>query len=195
MQEYTARAVILRKDPARELDLRVTMFTDQFGKITAKATSGRKITSKLSAHLEPGTLSFIRLAEKGGLQLTDALKQAKLPLAPHDLHALDILLPPEEQDLDLWGVFAALAGGEAPSGEDAAEGRAKKWDWEKVLALLGWDPREALCEKCRVRKPEYFMLANQSLYCAQCAAASRIPRDALLYIGNDAERMGIGGRY
>ncbi len=184
MQEYTARAVILRKEPARELDLRVTMFTDQFGKITAKATSGRKITSKLSAHLEPGTLSFIRLAEKGGLQLTDALKQAKLPLTPQDLHALDLLLPSEEEDPNLWEVFTKLAGDSA--------GNAT-WDWPQVLALLGWDPREALCEKCHVRRPEYFALQSQSLYCAQCAATSRIPRDALLYIGNDAERMGNRG--
>lgn len=179
MQEYTARALILRKEPSRETDLSVTMFTDRFGKVTGKAKSARKITSKLSAHLEPGNLSSIRFVEKGGIQLTDALKESRLPLTPHDLYSLDRLLHPEEPDPQLWEAVIQ-------------SGTEKTWDWPRILAFLGWDPRETLCEKCHARKPQYFMLSTQSLYCEQCATASRVPPDALLYLGNDAERLGVG---
>lgn len=182
MQEYTARAVILHKEPSRELDLRVTMFTDEFGKVSAKAKSARKITSKLSAHLEPGNFSFVRFIEKGGLQLTDAFKLGKLQLTPHDLHVLDRLLPHEEQDPNLWQALRAFA--------ETTE--TPQWNWAEVLTLLGWDPTETSCEKCHSRKPAYFMLPSQSLYCAECARASRIPQDAVLYIGNDGRKHAEG---
>jgi recombinational DNA repair protein (RecF pathway) len=179
MQEYTARALILRKEPSREMDLSVTMFTDQFGKITAKAKSARKITSKLSAHLEPGNLSAIRLAEKNGLHLTDAFKESRLALTPHDLYALDRLLHPEEADPHVWGFIKKSADG-------------VPWRWPDMLALLGWDPRETQCEKCHTRQPRYFLINTQSLYCEQCTTASRVPQDALLYLGNDTNGVGIG---
>ncbi len=48
------QAIILSRKNWRENDELITLFTYDFGKVQAKATGSKKITSKQSAHLEPG---------------------------------------------------------------------------------------------------------------------------------------------
>jgi len=78
MQEYVTEAVVLDTVPSAELDVRVSLFTKKFGKLVARAKSVKKITSKLAGHLEPGNIIKIRLVEKKGLQLVDALKEREV---------------------------------------------------------------------------------------------------------------------
>src|SRR3989344_9497714 len=98
MQEYVSEAVVLDKMSQGDLDNRFFLFTKRFGKLVAKAKSGRKITSKLSPHLEPGNVSFVRLIEKNGLQVGDALKAARIGAEPAQLAALNSLLSESEPD-------------------------------------------------------------------------------------------------
>ena len=60
MQEYVTDALVLKKEPLRDFDARYYFFTKKFGKLKGKATSARKIVSKLAGHLEPGTLAKVR---------------------------------------------------------------------------------------------------------------------------------------
>ena len=79
MQEYVTDALVLKKEPLRDFDARYFFFTKKFGKMKGRATSARKITSKLAGHLEPGTLVTARFVERnggngnGGVQIADAL--------------------------------------------------------------------------------------------------------------------------
>src|SRR5258708_27118691 len=82
MREFITDAVVLHKEPLRDADARYFFFTKRHGKVAGKATSTRKITSKLADHLEPGTLTAVRFIERNGggtgTQVIDALKNRSL---------------------------------------------------------------------------------------------------------------------
>ncbi len=176
MQEYVTEAVVLEKGPLRDFDARYSFFARRCGKIVGKATSARKITSKLVGHLEPGTLVRVRfLARNGGngngVQIADALKYGKLAASLTDLHFLNKMLLEGEPDAALWN-------------ELTREHREQRFPWGSVLRILGWDPREAVCEECgKDRKAAAFYIPKQEFFCASCA--SKLERDALLLLGDE----------
>lgn len=163
MTEYLSEAVVLTKEPNGDLDNRISLFTKKFGKLVAKAKSARRITSKLSPHLEPGNLSVVRLVEKNGLQVVDALKSERLNISPADLYNLNLVLSEAEPDQRLWH-----------------ELRQEKLIWPRILAYLGWDPEEAHCEKCGRRPVSHFRVQSQEFFCGSCA--SKVKENGLLYI-------------
>jgi recombinational DNA repair protein (RecF pathway) len=164
MQEYVTEAIVLHKEPVRDADARYSFLTKKFGKVVGKATSSRKITSKLAGHLEPGTVVTARFVERGGTQIVDALKSGKLAAAPTDLRLLSGLLAEGESDSSLW--------------EEMAGGR---FSWRTILALLGWDPRHAECDHCR-KQATTFSVARQQFFCTLCA--SKLGRDGLILVDN-----------
>jgi recombinational DNA repair protein (RecF pathway) len=163
MQEYVTDAVALRKDPRGDLDGRYTLFTKRFGKIAGRATSSRKVTSKLAPHLEPGTVAKVRFVEAKGTQIVDALKSARVAAGITDLHLLSQLLPEAEPEPLLWEL---LVNGE--------------FSWKRALGILGWDAEHAECVVCGARSPEYFFIPQQEFYCS--AHASKAPRAAVSLI-------------
>jgi recombinational DNA repair protein (RecF pathway) len=163
MQEYVTNALVLRKDSLGDLDGRYTLFTERFGKISAKAKSSRKITSKLAPHLEPGMVSKVRVLETKGTQLIDALKSDRLPASMNSLYVLSQLLPDGEPEPELWAMIAE-----------------NNLIWKKILSVLGWDPEGAMCAVCGIRPGEYFYTPRQEFYCSICASKAR--RDAVIFI-------------
>jgi len=153
---------VLDKVPHRDADSRYALFTKKFGKLTAKATSARKITSKLSPHLEPGNVVQARLVEKNGLQVVDALKTGRITATPRDLEFLGLLLAEAEPDARIW--IALLA---------------PRFHWPEVLRALGWDPAHAACEICE-KKPAVFAIKTQEFFCGDHAL--NMSKDGVLYI-------------
>lgn len=166
MREYITQAIILDREPAGELDARITLWSRKFGKMRGRARSLRKITSKLSAHLEPGLLSDVRLVENKNLQIVDALKTRRIALPLSHLPRLARLLSEGEPDEELWVAVTGLA-----------------WSWNRVLGALGWHPQEASCVLCG-RRPEAFSAASQEFFCELCAL--KLPPDALIYMHDAA---------
>ncbi len=165
MLEYVSEAVVLDREENGDLDVVSFIFTKKFGKLRAKAKSARKITSKLASHLEPGNLSQVRLVEKNGFQITDALKQVRLKVTPPDLYFLNQLLPEAEPDFLLW---EALVG--------------KKFNWQAILKILGWDPALGSCEVCAKIAPEFFHLKKLDFVCERCVAISQISKSEVVYL-------------
>lgn len=162
MQEYVSDAVVLDAYPSGDLDARFSLFTKKFGKLVARAKSVKKITSKLAGHLQAGNVIKVRLVEKKGLQIADALKQSSIPLHPATLWFLDRVLHEAEPDRGLWEL---LAGG--------------AFEWREALKILGWDPAQAECAGCTAvanptaGKPAAFHIRTQEFYCALCASKVR----------------------
>ncbi|MBI2623458.1 MAG: recombination protein O N-terminal domain-containing protein [Candidatus Liptonbacteria bacterium] len=156
MQEYAGEAVVLRREPHGEQDSRVSLFTKRYGKLTAKAKSARKITSKLSPHLEPGLVTDIRLVEKNDMLVTDALKREKLALPPSTLFSLDRVLAEAVPEEELWSMI-----------------RNGDFSWRAALGELGWDPREAACAVCAA-SPEAFHAGRQEFFCSSCAMKMKV---------------------
>ncbi len=161
MQEYISEAVVLHKETVREHDARYSIFTKRFGKVVGKATSTRKITSKLAGHLEPGTLSRVRFVEKGGTQVVDALKGGVVAAAFPDLRLLNGLLHEGEPDRALWEALT----------QDV-------FSWRSVLRILGWDPEGAACEHC-AKRATHFYIPRQEFFCVSCASKMR-PNELIL---------------
>lgn len=152
MKEISTEAIVLNKEPLHESDCKVTFFCRDLGKISAKVKSGRRITSKLSPHLEPLNLVTLRLVGKNGLHVADALKVGELPVAQLKLlRFLDAILSESEGDYRLW---SELRKGGLTIGN--------------ALALLGFDPSFAVCEKCG-RTPDYFLAGDNVYLCRLCA--------------------------
>ena len=167
MEEYITDAIVLRKDPRGDLDGRYTLFTRRFGKIAGRATSSRKITSKLAPHLEPGTMAKVRFVEARGTQIVDALKSARVALSLIELAALADLAPEGMPEPALWEMLAHGT-----------------FSWRTALATLGWDPAHARCATCGGDGADYFSISRQEFYCRTHAAAytSNAPRNAVSFI-------------
>lgn len=163
MQEYVTNAIVLKKDPLRDLDGRYALFTEHFGKVIGKTTSSRKITSKLAPHLEPGMVSRVRYIEKNGTQIVDALKVGRLSISLTDLHFLAELLAEGQRELELWTMIVQ-----------------KNFSWVTTLAALGWDPSGAICMTCGNRDAPYFYTRRQEFFCENCA--SKLDHDAVLLV-------------
>jgi recombinational DNA repair protein (RecF pathway) len=167
MQEYVSEAIVLKKMPSGDCDNRYVLFTRRFGKMTARAKSARKITSKLAGHLEPGNVVRVRLIEKNGLQITDALKETRLGVSLEDCSLLSDLLPEGEAEPALW-----------------AHCRAGVFAWRDMLRALGWDPDYAACAACGSREIFSFHIPSQEFFCRNCSS-SKLGGNGILLLEND----------
>jgi len=167
MAEFFTEAVVLDKRDLGELDRRIFLFTEKLGKVRAKITSARKITSKLSPHLEPLNFVKIRLVErKSDFQIADALKTKKFTDAEM-IKILDLVkeLSAENQpEPALWVLLT-----EAQTKPTAFNLLARE-----ILKIFGFDPNFAFCDFCHKPNPEYFLFADAKYLCKTCF--SRRPR-------------------
>lgn len=112
MREYLTDAVVLGQENEGDLNVRLDFYTRDFGRLKAKARSLKKTTSKLAGHLEPLTLAKIRLVEKNGFLVTDALTinrfeklRAEPRLFSEGLRLIDFfkaVVMDGEPDFSLW---------------------------------------------------------------------------------------------
>jgi recombinational DNA repair protein (RecF pathway) len=165
MQEYITKALVLDREESGDLDYRLSLFSKRYGKVKARVKSVRKITSKLAGHLDVGSLAEVRMVEKNGLQVVDALKLSYTPLSPPHSHFLDQLLHENDPDSALW--YAATL---------------RPIQWIHVLRLLGWDPKEARCVSCQGESPCFFMVKTQEFLCESCNATLKTGVYGLLYL-------------
>lgn len=170
MMEYGGEALVLRKEPAGDLDVSLTLFTKKFGKLRASAKSARRAASKLSPHLEPGMVSEVRLVEKHELIIVDALKRMRIDGSPADLDMLGRILAEGAPEPGLW--HALLLQG---------------FQWEEILGTLGWDPRGAACAVCGSRNITAFCIEGQELVCGVCV--SKFRRNDVVYMYARANRQ------
>ena len=162
MHEYLTEAIVLDREPVGERDSRVTFFTKRHGKLIARARSARAALSKLSAHLEPGLRVRVRLVEKRGLIVADALKHSRPALPTEALAYLKEILPEAQPEPGLWKL---LIDG--------------KFDWINTLRILGWDPGRASCAACGGAYAG-FHIKTQAFSCLPCA--SKLPRNEVIFM-------------
>ena len=60
---YNLSAIILKRQPFKEDDLLVTVYSREKGKIILQAKGAKKILSKLAGHLEPLSLSYLNVVD------------------------------------------------------------------------------------------------------------------------------------
>lgn len=177
MTELSGEAIVLGKEDLSEQDSRVFLYVKDRGRITAKVTSARKITSKLAAHLEPLNYLTVRLISKKdawnerGFQLTDALliKSPTFSRLEADWFRKAVLvfdlmakmLPEGVYDEELWqALFDILDQKLMP-------------DLRGALKILGFDSVFSRCELCSKNSPEYFLPVSNFFVCRSCSPFSK----------------------
>lgn len=168
MQDIVTDAIILKKDFLGDFNATYTLFTKGHGKVTARATSVRKITSKLAAHLEPGLLSKIRLVARNGVlgtrshfQVVDALLEQRLYTDHSFLDLVSGIALALHVDQSLWDF---LVTGDT--------------DNKRLLALCGFGENQA-CISCGLPAVNLYH-RDLEFMCHNCS--SMVPREQIIYI-------------
>ena len=186
MLEITTEAIILDKDDLGDYDSRIYLYTREFGKISAKATSLRKITSKLSAYLEPLSYSNVRLVysresfQSKDFQIVDALNidgfqyQAVPPEKIKEilqiLQFINSTVPEGVFEHGLWDFLMGVRYGNTIP-------------LKEVIKLLGFDLKHSSCEICNKLKPEYFFSKDHFFVCEKCFFYSNALRGDFVLVG------------
>jgi recombinational DNA repair protein (RecF pathway) len=169
MHEYVTKAFILSTEPAGEANLRVTMFTQSSGKVVALARSARKPKAKLTAHLQPLSISRVRLVERKGVQVVDAMKistsneytsmsadwASRMIALLGVAQLIDKMTDLYHPDPELW---ALIESGSLASAS--------------TLKILGFDPAHARCRDCNTSNPSHFLIKDAEYLCNSCFTPS-----------------------
>jgi recombinational DNA repair protein (RecF pathway) len=173
MLEHYTTAIVLGIEPRGEIDAAVTLYTKDFGKLTAKAKSFRKITSKLAGHLMPGNLVQVRLIEHGdgkALQVLDVLSEKPKGNLVDLLHFLNFLAkttPVALPDLRLWH----------EAEQAVREGDFTPKRYRRMLAELGLASGELSCDDCASKNVAYFVPGEVIFLCANSMRKLNIAED------------------
>lgn len=186
MIEIITEAIVLDKEDLGEQDSRVFLYTKELGKVIAKATSARRITSKLAAHLEPLNHAEVRLISKSdfldgkGFQVADAVltdNSGELKSNPELLSRASAVfslikksIPEAVPEPELWNFLEAIRNCKAvPAVAEA-------------LALLGFNVQFSACELCDRFQPEYFFPVNNFFVCRGCKMNSKEKREDFIKV-------------
>jgi DNA repair protein RecO len=166
MEEIVTEAIVLESKTRWNGDRQVNLFTKELGKVEARATSGTKMTSKLSPHLNTMNFSQVRLVYKNNYIITDALTKnrfkelrEKTELTERALEVISVvnsITPPNLKDLELWYYLTTSLN-------------KNSFDNRNLLKILGYDPKMATCFMCGKKGVSYFLTLDQSFICEKCA--------------------------
>jgi len=179
MIEYLSKALVLDVENIGELDKLVYLYTEKLGKVVARAKSIRKITSKLTGHLQPFNFVRVRLVEKNGFQVVDALAFNKVEISDVALTALQFIkdmtfeLQPDKQ---LWLTIKK-------SFDNLKKN--KKFFYKPLLKVLGFSPDFSRCNVCDSKFVAYFSKTEQVFLCSKCALPHYLPSIAKPEIFSD----------
>ncbi|MDP3974895.1 MAG: recombination protein O N-terminal domain-containing protein [Candidatus Jorgensenbacteria bacterium] len=166
MKEFVTQALVLGVRSLGESDRAADLFTLALGRCEARMVAGRAIVSKFAPHTDPLNLLTVRLVKKGRYTLADAVAENRFPVlrrsakafaeALEAFFALKVLIPKEEPDPRLFHeVCRALTRGRLTT--------------DHILSLLGYEPREARCDRCRKPAVRYFIPRDGVFFCGACS--------------------------
>lgn len=176
MIEHYTKSLVLHREPKGEVDEVFTLYTRDLGKIHAKAKSIRRITSKLSGHLTPGSFNKIRIIENNGsgFQVIDALSDGTFK---HDelhkfLDFLDKMTPEREPDDELWCYIESIID----------LGELRGMEYRRLLEIMGFGPKFAKCVNCGRKEIDYFMPSDVIFLCDKSFADLKINEEEVVKI-------------
>jgi DNA repair protein RecO (recombination protein O) len=184
-------ALILNRQPYRESDTLVTVYTPDYGKLSLIARGTQKLQSKLAGHLEPLTLADIMIIKGKGRDYIGSARSRevylglrgdlnKLYYAGQVINIFNRLIRDSQADPRLFFLLA-----EVIDGLDNLVSFTKETG-QLILAIfifklseeLGYQPGLCHCLRCGEEiKPgqNYFNLADGGLSCGNCREQQRQP--------------------
>ncbi|MFH1347039.1 MAG: DNA repair protein RecO [Spirochaetota bacterium] len=167
MKEFLTEALVLDIEDSAEFDKIINLYTKELGRVSARARGARKITSKLTGHLQPLDFTRVRLIEKNGFQVADALTFKKMERIPESLATVKFVKEMTfelQPDRNLWNLLK----------------KNIKISKKDLLSVLGFDPAFSECGVCDAKKPDFFLKAEQMFLCKRCAF--KTPKNEIILI-------------
>ena len=188
-----AAALIINRQPYREYDSLVTVYTPGFGKLKLLARGTQKLKSKLAGHLEPLTLADIMIVSGKGFDYIGAALSReiyrriredlnKLYFAGQGLQIFERLVKESQADRSLFFLvtdWLQAINDHSAFVKESGELLLAAFIF-KFLAELGYKPRLFECLVCgQPVKPgkNYFNLAGGGLLCESCQAGKKLSAD------------------
>lgn len=174
MKEYFTKALVMGQENSGETDRRIFLYTEELGKVVARARGARKIISKLAGHLEPATFSDVRLIEKNGLQVADALSFGKMNKNNGNMRFLQFLKEMTfefQPDRRLWSFIKK---------NFLQDKKADSIPYREILKIMGFDPKFAECQICQSQNVNCFSETEQIFLCEHCS--SKVPQNEIILI-------------
>lgn len=174
MTEQYTEAFVLDKEDFREHDGMVHLYTEELGKVSARARGLKKILSKSSGHLEPFNFVRVRLMRmrSGYFQIIDALphhevsvREKKKGIRQCEMlfsmaRFIDRMTCELHPDQYAWHTIKRLVEADADM----------RTAYRLLLRAFGFDPQYAACVACRCADVSHFLYDDHEFYCAQCAS-------------------------
>jgi DNA repair protein RecO (recombination protein O) len=183
-ETYPTTAIILKRRPFKEDDISVVLYSLEKGKIELVARGAKKISSKMSAHLEPLTLSRVMVAQgKHYDYAASAASERCYPGIKSDLSKLasagrlsrifNRLVKDRVPDRKIFELICDILDGLdcAKTGPSANICGPQDLSIFKLLTLLGFAPELKLCARCRREigsEGNAFDLSAGSVVCRRC---------------------------
>ncbi len=165
MNEYITEALVLKTRTWANKDKQISLYTKDLGRLSVRAISGGKMTSKLSPHLDVLNLSTVRLINKNNFLIADALtkdrfdkirnSEDKIAQGLKTVSLIDEITPFNMVDNRLW-YYLILSLKKA------------RFNDKKLLKILGYDPTLAKCMVCNKKEVSYFVISEQDYVCEKC---------------------------
>ncbi|MCX7615789.1 MAG: DNA repair protein RecO [Patescibacteria group bacterium] len=182
MREFFSRALVLERKDLGEVDALVFLFTENYGKIVARAKSLRKIQSKLSSHLQPLNFIKVRLVKlagyNDGFALVDCLSDDKFSSLEtkkrYDLLPILSLINQTVEELEvdrkLWFFLEEIF--------------SHYFDIKEInrtfLKIMGFNPEKAECFFCHQKKVVAFSFSDHIFLCSRHSL--KVPSNKIISI-------------
>ena len=198
MPVYKTNALVLRRIPLGETDKILTLFSREYGKLSAVAKGARKTTSRLAGAAEPLMLLRALLAEGMNLDvLTQCEVRESFPILRGDfglilratyacelLDKLTVERDPAPQSFDL--LLSTLYVLQRAVDPDAALHAFEL----QLLAQVGYEPRLDACTRCGRDLDDANLAYSPSLGGLLCGACADATDDTLPLAPQSAQMMG-----
>jgi len=181
MATYKTKAIVLSSYPYREHDRIISFYSEEYGRMDARARGTRKIISKLAGHLEPFIETELLLARgrrwdilAGSRTINDGdrIRRSveRRATASVCVEAVKIITKPLARDERVYALLKNtlqwLEEGERTLVEQNTCAHAFLWS---LLHLSGFAPEMENCINCRqTAKGAYFSLEGGGILCENC---------------------------
>ena len=184
-ESLTTRGIILDSRPYRESDLLVSLFSFDFGRLSLLVRGAKKLSSKMSGHLEPLTRAKIMIIKGKGLDyIGGALSENSFQGIREDLNKLfyagkiislfSRLVKEGEKDERLFLLlnrYLELIDEATNFNKDEGELFFLKFSLS-FLNEIGYRPEMNSCLNCKIKLEKafnYFDLKEGGVVCEKCA--------------------------
>lgn len=165
-----------------EADRILTIFTPNFGKLRVVAKGVRKVTSRLSGHVELFTRSQMVLARGRNLDIVtqsetvDAFRPMREDLSrvAHAYYAAEMLDRLTPDALENYPAYKLLVEAFQLLSTDSDPDRVLRWYEMQFLGYLGYAPEMTRCVECRNELTPVVNSFSPALGGVVCAACRRI---------------------